>query len=293
MNRADLPALSLFLTVVEQGGFRPAARALMMSPSAVSNEVRRLERHLNQQLLVRTTRSIALTPAGARLLETLKPALASISQGLSELERLREVPAGTVRVSMPQSLALHLFLPRLAEFHRRYPEIDVEIDGHNKFIDVVAEGFDAGVRLGESLANDMIAVPVSAPERLAIVASAAAIAMWGVPADPSDLHAVPCIRQRMPSGRIYDWELQRDGRAIEVAVNGAVTVSDDRLALEAARQGLGFACVIASWAEPLIALGEIKTVLDAWCMPFPGFFLYYPDKRLRPAVRAFVDFFRV
>jgi DNA-binding transcriptional LysR family regulator len=293
MNRIQLSQLAVLAAVAESRSFRKAADELGIAPSAVSHAITALEASLGVRLLARTTRSVAPTEEGRTLLDTLSPALADIDAVLEGLAERKGKPAGPLRVTMPMLAAEDLIVPRLGAFLGAYPEIELDVVTNDRFEDIVAEGFDAGLRLGEHLEADMIAVPASGPQRGVIVASPAYLAAHGRPEAPGDLIRHRCIRRRFSSGRIYRWELEKAGKPVVVDVSGPLILSDQRLMRKAAIDGAGLAYLFDGRLDDDVAAGRLVPVLEDWCPPFEGFFIYYPSRRqMRPALRAFVDFFR-
>ncbi|GLS46633.1 LysR family transcriptional regulator [Methylobacterium brachythecii] len=293
MPRADLAALSVFATVAERCSFRAAARELGLSPSAVSHAVSALEARLGVRLLARTTRSVAPTEAGRALLRELQPALAGIDTAVGQAMESGAKPSGLLRITVPRSVVEVLILPRLGDFVRAYPGITVELHAENGLIDIVAQGFDAGLRFGESLNSEMIAVPFGPrQQRLVAIGAPSLLAKRPPPRHPRDLADHPCIAMRLTSGALYAWEMEKDGEAVDVAVTGPLIFNDNRLILAAVIQGLGFGFILEGLAAPAIEQGEIVRIMEDWCPVFPGFFLYYLSRRqMRPALRAFIDFF--
>ncbi len=293
MNRSQLSQLAVLAAVAAHGSFRAAAKELAVAPSAVSHAVAALEESLGVRLLARTTRSVAPTEAGRRLLERLAPALEEIDQALGAAVEAKDRPAGTLRISAPLIAAQVALAPRLGEFARLYPDVTLDLRIENGFTDIVTAGFDAGVRLGENLEADMIAVRLGAELRAAIVAAPAYLETRPAPLHPRDLTRHRCLRQRFPGGRIYRWEFEKDGQPLEVGVEGPLIVNDDRVLLEAALDGAGLAWLMEDFVRDHLAAGRLVRVLEDWCPPFAGLHLYYPSRRqMRPALRAFVDFFR-
>lgn len=293
MNRTKLSQLAVLAIVADARSFRKAAAELGIAPSAVSHAVATLEASLGLRLLSRTTRSVAPTEEGRMLLETLSPALSDIDAVLEALADRRGKPAGPLRVTMPMLAAEDLIVPRLGAFLGAYPDIELDVVTNDRFEDIVAEGFDAGLRLGEHLEADMIAVRASGPQRGVIVASPPYLAAHGRPEEPGDLMRHRCIRRRFSSGRIYRWELEKAGKVLAVDVSGPLILSDQRLMRRAAIDGVGLAYLFDGRVDEDIAAGRLVPVLEDWCPPFEGFFIYYPSRRqMRPALRAFVDFFR-
>ncbi|MGV1871053.1 LysR family transcriptional regulator [Agrobacterium rosae] len=294
MNRIQLSQLAVLAAVAEGRSFRKAAAELGIAPSAVSHAVSSLELSLGLRLLHRTTRSVSPTEEGRRLLETLAPALADIDAVIGALAEQGGRPAGPLRITMPRLAAEDIVVPRLGEFLARYPDISLEISTDDRFEDIVAKGFDAGLRLGENLEADMIAVRASAAWRGAIVGSPEYLEKHPVPQHPRDLMQHRCIRRRFSSGLIYRWELEKDGKPLVVDVQGPLILSDQSLIRSAAIDGAGLAFVFEQRIKSDVKEGWLVKVLEDWCAPFDGFYIYYPSRRqMRPALRAFVDFFRV
>ncbi|OEZ93008.1 HTH-type transcriptional regulator PgrR [Janthinobacterium sp. HH107] len=290
---ADLNELTAFAAVARLRSFRKAALERGVSASALSHALRALEERLGVRLLNRTTRSVTPTEAGQQLLARLAPAMREIDDALQDLSALQDVPAGTLRLNVPRPAARLLLAPMLAGFVARYPRVQVEVVTDDGMIDIVRDGFDAGIRFGEQVAADMIAVPVGAPQPFVVVASPAYLAAHGAPGTPRDLLAHACIGRRFPSGRQYVWEFGQDGEAVSIAVGGPLVFDDDELMLRAARDGAGLAYVYEADARADIAAGRLACVLER-CLPPPSrYFLYYPSRRQMPAVlRAFVDMVR-
>lgn len=280
MERQDLADLVAFLAVAEERSFTKAAAKLGTSQSSVSHTVRRLESRLGVRLLMRSTRSVSPTDAGEDLIATLKPALEDIGTKLGALGELRDKPAGTVRITTSRHAAQTLLLPALAPMLAKFPDIHVELSTDGTLVDIVADRFDAGVRLGEQLAKDMIAVPIGPDLRLAVVGSPDYFKRHPEPKNPHDLTAHRCINLRMPThGGIYMWEFSQDGRELNVRVEGQLVVNDSIVALDAALAGAGLACLMEDIAAPAVAEGRLIRVLLNWCEPFAGYHLYYPSRR--------------
>jgi DNA-binding transcriptional LysR family regulator len=294
---ADLNDLSAFVTVARAGGFRDAARASGASASRLSEAVRRLEAKLGVRLFNRTTRSIAPTEAGARLLERLAPALGEVEAAMDVVNAFRDRPAGTLRLNVPGTVA-RLVLPSIiAPFLKAYPDIRLEVVVEDSFVDVLAAGCDAGVRYDERLEQDMIAVPIGPRvQRLATAAAPAYLDARGRPEHPRDLLAHACLRGQFASGAIPPWEFERDGEVVRIDPTGPLVVrlgSAVDLAVGAAVDGLGVVHLFEAWLQPLMDSGALEPVLQPWWQSFPGPFLYYPGRRHLPApLRAFVDFIR-
>ncbi|MDR0252609.1 MAG: LysR family transcriptional regulator [Brucellaceae bacterium] len=293
MNRSQLSQLAVLAAVAAHGSFRGAARELSIAPSAVSHAVAVLEDSLGIRLLSRTTRSVAPTEAGRQLLERLAPALEEIDQALSAAIEARERPAGTLRLTMPQLAAQFVVAPRLGEFAKAYPDITLDLTVESALTDIVAAGFDAGMRLGESLEGDMICARLTGDLRAAIVASPAYFETVTIPQHPHDLIQLHCIRHRFSSGRLYQWEFEKAGEELEIAVSGPLILNDDRLILDAVLSGAGLAYLFEDHVRDMLEDGRLVRVLEDWCEPFAGLYLYYPSRRqMRPALRAFIDFFK-
>lgn len=294
MDRSALPQLAVLAAVARHGSFRAAARDLSIAPSAVSHSIGLLENRLGVRLLARTTRSVAPTEAGTRLLERLLPALSEIDRAMETAVESRQAPAGNLRLTVPRTGAVLALGPRIGAFAQAYPDIVLEIVIDDRFADVVEGGFDAGVRLGESLQKDMIAVRIGPHLRGAVVAAPAFVnSLPRRPRHPRDLLEHPCIRFRFASGALYRWEFEKEGEVLELPVSGPLILDDDRLIVQAAADGAGFAFVFEGYAEAALKDWRLVRLLEDWCPPFDGFHLYYPSRRhMRPALRAFVDFFR-
>lgn len=279
MRREDLGSLAMFLVVAEERSFTRAAARLGLSQSALSHAMRRIEARLGLRLLSRTTRSVAPTSAGQRLLETLGPALVDIDARVAELTELRDRPAGSIRITTSEHAARSLLWPVVARLTADYPDIAVELNVESGFTDIVAQHFDAGVRLGERLEKDMIAVRIGPRLRMATVGAPAYFAQRGIPRSPHDLANHACINLRMTSGNLYAWEYERDGRELNVRVDGQLTLNNIELVMDAVLGGYGLAHVIDDRIAPMLADGRLVQVLDEWCEPFDGYYLYYPSKR--------------
>ncbi|TGD98012.1 LysR family transcriptional regulator [Methylobacterium nonmethylotrophicum] len=292
---ADLSDLSALLAVAEAGGFREAARAGNTSASSLSEAVRRLEAGFGVRLLHRTTRSVAPTEAGARLIERLKPALGEVAAALDVVNGFRDRPAGTLRLNVPVS-AVRLVLPGIVPpFLAAYPDIHLDVVAEDGFVDVLAAGCDAGIRYEERLEPDMIAVPIGPrAQRYATAAAPAYLDRRGRPRHPRDLLDHACLRGRFASGAMTEWAFERDGETVRVEPNGPLTVrvgTATDLAVEAALAGVGIVSLFEDWLRPHLDSGALEPVLEPWWPRFSGPFLYYPGRRYLPApLRAFVDF---
>lgn len=293
MATHPLPAVAAFARVARHGSFTRAADELDVSPSALSQTVRTLEAQLGVRLLNRTTRRVALTEHGERFLQQVMPGLQQIDAAFADLDYLRGRPSGTLRINLPAVAAEHLVNPHLPGFLARYPEVRVELFVDRTLADIVDGGFDAGIRLGECLARDMVAVPVGPMQRQAIVAAPAYFARHGVPREPADLVGHDCIRYRRSNGRLMPLEFTRDGRDFEVEVDGRLVVNDSEIGLDLLRRGVGMAQVFEWQVAADLAAGRLRRVLDDWMAPFPGWHVYYPAREhLPPKLRVFVDYLR-
>ncbi|MET0366280.1 MAG: LysR family transcriptional regulator, partial [Sphingobium sp.] len=279
--------LNAFLSVAEEGSFTRAAARMGTSQSALSHTIRRLEARLGVRLLSRTTRNLSPTEAGERLIATLRPAFDDIDASLSAIQELRDRPSGTIRITATEEATTSVLWPRLREFLPAYPDINVEISIDEGFTDIVSDRFDAGIRIGESIAKDMIAVRIGPDLRLITVASSAYLAAYGTPQTPHDLAAHECINMRFQTkGSLYAWEFEKDGRAMTVRVNGRLTFNDIRFNLQAAVDGFGIAFVMEDAARPHLDAGRLVPILEEWCQPFAGYHLYYPSRREHSAAFA-------
>jgi DNA-binding transcriptional LysR family regulator len=280
MRREELVDLNAFLTVTEEQNFTRAAARLGTSQSALSHTMRRLETRLGVRLLTRTTRRVAPTQAGEQLLKTLGPALESIAAELASLSELRERPAGTIRLTTSEHAANTVLWPVLEKLLPAYPDIHVELAVDSGLTDIVTERFDAGVRLGESIDKDMIAVPIGPNLRMAVFAAPGYFAGRAIPTTPQELAAHQCINLRLPTaGGFYAWELQKGARELRVRVEGQLAFNNVAMVVRAAKAGFGLACTLEDHVAADIAQGHLVRVLEDWCPPFTGYHLYYPSRR--------------
>lgn len=287
MRREELVDLNALATVAEEGSFTRAAARLGTSQSALSHTVRRLETRLGVRLLTRTTRRVAPTQAGERLLRVLGPALDNIAAELASLGELREKPAGTIRITTSEHAAHSVLWPALRTLLPDYPDIHIELSIDPGLTDIVAERFDAGVRLGESVAKDMVAVRIGPDLRMAVVGAPSYLASRPAPRTPQELADHSCINMRQPTaGGFYAWELEKDGRELKVRVEGQVAFNNVPMILRAAMDGYGLACVLEDHVALDVAEGRLVRVLEDWCPAFAGYHLYYPSRRQASA--AFV-----
>jgi DNA-binding transcriptional LysR family regulator len=294
MKREELGDLAAFLAVAEARSFTRAAAKLGTSQSALSHTIKRLEARLGLRLLTRSTRSVAPTEAGERLIETLRPALDDIGAGLAALSALRDRPAGTIRINTSEHAAETVLWPKLAGFLNAYPDIQVELTIEHGFTDIVAGRYDAGVRLGEQVARDMIAVPIGPDMRMAVVGSPSYFKGRRKPGTPQDLAAHDCINLRFTSsGGLYAWEFEKNRRELKVRVEGQLAFNNGGLCLKAALDGFGLAFVPEDRALAHVRAGRLVRVLSDWCAPFPGFHLYFPSRRQQtPAFALLVEALR-
>jgi DNA-binding transcriptional LysR family regulator len=286
--------LAAFAVIARVKSFTRAAAEIGVSPSALSQTMRALEERLGYRLLTRTTRSVSTTEAGERLLSAVAPRFEEIEAELAALGELRDRPAGLVRITCSERAAEAVLWPRLASGLAAYPDVKVEIFIDHGFTDIAAERFDAGVRLGESVEKDMIAVRIGPDMRMVAVASPSYLANCAPPETPQDLVAHSCINLRLStSGGLYAWEFQRDGHTLRVKVDGQFTFNTVRPMIQAALQGFGIAYIPEDSAQPHLETGELVQVLDDWCQPFSGFHLYYPSRRqMSPAFALVIDVLR-
>ncbi|HEY0061085.1 MAG TPA: LysR family transcriptional regulator [Telluria sp.] len=291
MTRSKVNDLQAFIAVARDRSFTRAAARLDLTPSALSHTIRALEERLGVRLLARTTRNVATTEAGERLMRSIAPLFDQISAEVEALGELREKPAGTIRITCTDDVIELYLRPLLAPFLKNYPDIKLELFVDYGFTNIVEERYDAGVRLGEAISKDMIAVRISPDWRLAVVGAQAYFARHGAPATPYDLtdHACVNIRHR-PSGTMYAWEFERDGKAFTVKGEGQLVFNSIVHVLNGAVDGIGLAYVPEALAAPYLADGRLTEVLASWCPYFQGFHLYYPNRRqISPAFSAFVD----
>jgi DNA-binding transcriptional LysR family regulator len=293
MLQAGLFELNAVAAISARRSFRAAATELGISPSALSHAIAGLEKRLGVRLINRTTRSVALSEAGERFLARVSPALREIAGALEDVNEFRDTPAGTLRINLKERAAHQILCPVVAKFLRRYPDMNVELTLEGRPIDIVAEGFDAGIRLAESVPQDMIAIPCGPDTRFIVVGAPDYFARASVPRSPSDLLNHECIRRRMPGGKLYRWEFERRGEEMAVDVPGRLTLDSDSLMVEAAVEGLGLVFVSDFWVAGHLATGTLQAVLEDWTPPFPGLRLYYPGHRhMTAGLRAFVDMLR-
>ena len=280
--REELSDLAAFATIAEERSFTRAAARLGVSQSALSHTMRTLEKRLGIQLLARTTRNVSPTPAGSSLLNDLGPALERIRTSLSQVQKLSHTPAGRVRVVLPRSAVHMVLLPKLTKFTQAFPDVVLEVTTSNDPIDLVASEFDAGIHIGELIQRDMIAVRVSEDLRLAVVGSPDYFKQHPIPKTPEDLKEHLCIGFRFGGG-VYRWEFEKGRRALTVYPQGPVSFDDPDLVIRAVLKGIGLGTGLEAQLNRMISKDRLIQVLQDWCPVFPGFFLYYPSRRNRPA----------
>ena len=290
VRQGALDGVEAFLSVAQHRSFRRAAAELAVTPSAISQAVRALETRVGAVLFMRTTRSVGLTEAGERFLSRAKPAFEELVAASEVARELGQRPAGLLRLSVPRAVVPILLEPLIASFCQAYPEVEVEIAASEELIDLAAEGFDAGIRLGQFIAADMVAVRLTKPFRFIIVGSPAYLARSGRPERPDDLRQHACLRLRRSNGALALWSLNDNGRVIEIAVSGPLIANDFPTMLGAAIEGVGLAQVPEPIAAGAVTAGKLVRVLGPFAPMAPGVFLYYPGHRqIMPKLRAFID----
>ncbi|MCC8618313.1 LysR family transcriptional regulator [Xanthomonas vesicatoria] len=294
MARENLNDLQVFVTVAREGSFTRAAAQLGVSQSALSHTVRALETRLGIRLLTRTTRSVSTIEAGARLFATVAPRLQEIDDELSALTDFRDKPAGTIRITTAGHAADAYVWPALSKLLPDYPDLKIEVTVDYGLADIVAERYDIGIRLGDQVAKDMIAVPISPPQRMAVVAVPGYFVHHTIPAAPADLAQHNCIGMRLPThGGLLAWEFEQSGREIKVRVDGQWTFNSSGAMLRAALAGAGLAYLPESMVLDHIAAGQLRRVLEDWCEPFEGYYAYYPSRRQSSsALKVVIDALR-
>ncbi|MFW5401815.1 LysR family transcriptional regulator [Yersinia sp. 1252 StPb PI] len=294
MLKENFNDLISFLMVARERSFTKAAAKLGVSQSALSHSIRGLEERLELRLLTRTTRSVAPTEAGERLANSLGPRFAEIESELDALSEMRERPAGNIRVTAGEHAVDSTLWPVLKSFLADYPDINVEITVDNTLTDIVSGRFDAGIRLGEQVAKDMIAVRIGPDMSMAVVGSPSYLAKYGIPTTPADLQNHRCINMRLPTmGGLYAWEFEKEGHELRVRVDGQLTFNSLRQRIDATAMGFGLAFVPEDAVKAEITSGNLIRVLKEWCEPFPGYYLYYPSRRQHTtAFSLFVDALR-
>lgn len=290
VRQGALDGVEAFLSVAQHRSFRRAAAELGVTPSAISQAIRALEARVGASLFIRTTRSVGLTEAGERFFARARPAFEELVAASGAARELGQRPAGLLRLTVPRSVVPILLEPLIASFCEAYPEIEVELAASEELVDLAAGGFDAGIRMGQFIAPDMIAVRLTKPLPLIVVGSPAYLARVGRPEHPDDLRAHACLRLRRSNGALASWSLTDNGRSVEIAVSGPFIAYDFPTMLGAAIEGVGLAQVPAPLATGAIAAGKLVRVLEQFSQMTPGVFLYYPGHRqIMPKLRAFID----
>jgi len=291
---SEFTELKAFSAIVEEGSFVRAAARLRVSPPALSQSIRQLETRIGVRLLNRTTRSVSATAAGDALFSRLAVAFGELESAIADVHAARDRPAGSLRINVPRVAAVRFIAPILGDFQRAYPDIALTVIVDDTLADIVEGRFDAGIRLGERLQKDMVAVKLSEDLQMAAVAAPAYLENRAIPRHPQELHQHQCIKFEWPGGgNLYRWEFARGKRALEIAIEGSLTVNDTELMLNAVLDGVGIAYMFEYQVRPWIEQGRLVRFLEAWSPSFPGFYLYHPSSRhVPPALRAFIDFMR-
>ncbi len=295
MRGTEFAELAAFLAVAKEKSFKRAAGRLNMSPSALSHTIKSLEERLGARLLNRTTRSVAPTQAGQELFDRLRPAVAEMESAVRDIGAHQTRPKGVVRINLPRVAAQLVVLPVLADFLREYPDVRIDLVIDDNITDVVAKGFDIGIRSGELIHQDMIAVRLTSDLRMAVVGSPAYFGRRSLPKEPQELRDHACVTYRWnETDALYRWKFDGSGGSVEVDVDSIVIANDTNLLLDAALRGIGLAFLPESLVAPYLESGRLIRSLESWCQPFAGFYLYYPNKPQMPAaLRAFIDFVKL
>ena len=292
-KRENYNDLYLFMMVVQEGSFTAAAQRLGLAQSGISRSVRELEQRLGLQLLVRTTRKLSLTQAGEQLYQTVRSGFDALDSGLATLAYYRNTPSGTVRINASQHAIDQVLLPKLAVFKQRYPDIRLELISESRFVDIIAERFDAGVRLGPEVGSGMVAVRITPDMEMAIVGTPEHFRRYGFPQTPADLVIHPCITYQFGDGSVYAWELSLDDKKITHQPQGQWVFADSYMEAKAARLGLGLAYVPEELVRDDLERGTLVRVLQRYSLRLEGSFLYYPHRNVSPALRAVIDTLRI
>ncbi|MEA4838767.1 MAG: LysR family transcriptional regulator [Rhodospirillaceae bacterium] len=292
MRGAEYAELRAFAQVVEHGSFAKAAAHLGVTPSTLSLTIRKLEERLGVRLLHRTTRSVAPSEAGQRMMRRLGPALTQLEEAVTDAQQAADRPSGLLRLNVARVAAIHYLAPMLGGFIRAYPDITIDVVTNDQLIDIVAERFDAGIRLGEKLYHDMIAVRLSGDLEMKVVAAPDYLARAGIPEHPRDLARHPCLTYRRPSdGSVYRWEFQHGAQRLDITVEGPVIVDEPAMLTRIALDGVGIAYQFAHQVDPFLADGRLVQLLPEWTPAFPGFYVYYPSRRhMATPLRTFLDY---
>lgn len=291
-NNTNYNELYIFMLVAKEGSFTRAAAKMDMAQSGISRTVRDLEARLGVQLLTRTTRKLALTHAGEQLFRSAMLSFQTLDNGLAALAHYRDIPSGTVRINASQHAIDKVLLPKLATFRQTYPEIRLELISESRFVDIISEQFDAGIRLGDDVGEGMIAVRITPDMEMAAVATPEHFHQYGFPQRPQDLAAHPCIAYQFADGSLYDWTFWQDGKPIKHKPQGQWALSDSYMEAAAARLGVGVAYVPEELVSDDLASGKLLRVLKPYSQRLSGFFLYYPHRNVSPALRMVVDTLR-
>jgi len=293
MRKGDLDDLVAFAAIARTRSFTRAAAELSLSPSALSHAMKGLESRVGVRLLARTTRSVSPTPAGERLLSSVEPALKEVECGLAAMGKWRGTPSGTIRLTTFSYAAHTVLATALPRFLKDYPDVSVEVVVDSRLTDLVSDGFDAGIRFGYAVDQDMVAVPVGPPTRTVIVGSPDYFKSYPRPQTPADLERHNCVNYRQDgSGGLLTWDFERDGKEIRLRPSGQFVVNDGYLAAAAVLAGAGLGLMLEEHASPYLLSGKLIQVLDEWCAPFPGLHLYYPNRHVTPALRALSEALR-
>ncbi len=290
MKKNIIPELQTLMTVVQEGSFTKAAIKLGRTQSAISHAVRELEEQMGIRLLVRNTRNMAVTEAGDHLIKTIEPHFLKINETIASLIEQRQEPAGTIRITAGEHAVTTILEPILKGFLTQYPEIKIEISVNNGLSNIISEGFDAGIRLGEIIEQDMISVPVGSPMRMIAVASPEYFAKHPIPETPQDLTNHNCITFRMPtSGGLYSWEFEKDDKILNIRVDGQLIFNSSTQILNAALSGLGIAYILEDRVQSYLEEKQLICVLEDWSPSFPGYYLYYSHRRHTTAFSLFLE----
>lgn len=292
-KRENYNELFLFMAVVQEGSFTAAAIRLGMAQSGISRSLRELEQRLGLQLLVRTTRKLSLTQAGEQLYQTVQSGFKALDTGLATLADYRNTPSGTVRINASQHVIDKVLLPKLAIIKQRYPDIRIELISENRFVDIIAERFDAGVRLGPEVGSGMVAVRITPDMEMAVVGTPEHFRRFGFPQTPADLAMHPCIAYQLGCGNIYAWELNENGNAVTHKPQGQWAFADSYMEAKAARLGLGLVYVPVELVTEDIEQGSLIRALQRYSLRMDGSFLYYPHRNVSPALRAIIDILKI
>ena len=289
LKRENYNDLYAFLLVAQEKSFTKAAQKLGVSSPALSKTIRLLEQRLGIQLFTRTTRTVSLTQAGEQLFRTAEQSFHKLDNELAILEHYRNAPTGLVRINAGLQIVETLLIPKLVHFQQQYPEVQLELNSDNRFIDIIVEGFDAGVRLGDDVSEGMIAVRISEPMKMAVVASPDYFERYGIPKTIQELAQHQCICYRLSNGGVYQWEFEHNAEKITISPKGQWIFNDDNPARTAAKKGLGIAYLPEDLVSNELASGELIQIFGEQCLALPSLYLYYPHRNVSPALRAVID----